>query len=83
MNHKQLHDALCKDFEALRQGKIKPQMAREVFNGAGKIIANCKNELVAISMGIAVDIPLFDIKKEEVPLKEVFKPIKKNQLLGQ
>lgn len=65
MNHIQLHEALSEDFKNLRSGKLKPQQAREIFNGAGKLIANCKNELVSIHMGFSVDVPLLGIKKED------------------
>lgn len=65
MNHKELHDNLSTILTELVAGNVKPQFAREYFNGAGKLIANCKNELIAVSMGASVDIPLLDIKAEE------------------
>lgn len=65
MNHVELHNALSKDFEALRKGELNPKLAREIFNGAGKIISNCKNELIAMNMGIPIDCPLLEIKKED------------------
>lgn len=69
MNHKELHEIMSEDLKLLREGKIKPQVARERFNGAGKIIANCKNQLAAIHMGFSLDVPLLEIKKIEVERK--------------
>ena len=66
MNHKELHKMLSEDFKNLRSGKLSPQKAREIFNGAGKIINNCKNELQAIAMGLNVDVPLLGIKQAQV-----------------
>lgn len=66
MDHKELHKCLSEDFKALRAGKLSPQKAREIFNGAGKIINNCKNELAAISMGISVDVPLLGVKQLQI-----------------
>lgn len=65
MNHKELHDNLSTILSELVGGKAKPQFAREYFNGAGKLIANCKNELIAISMGARIDVPLLEIKADE------------------
>lgn len=72
MNHKELHELLSEDLKALRDGTLEPKKAREIFNGAGKIINNCRNELVAISMGLNVDIPLLEVtkKKELSPVKK-------------
>lgn len=72
MNHKELHKILSEDLKALRDGSLEPKKAREIFNGAGKIINNCRNELLAISMGINIDIPLLEITK-----KEEFSQVKK------
>lgn len=66
MDHKELHNFLSQDFKDLRSGKLSPQKAREIFNGAGKIINNCKNELQAIAMGLNCDVPLLGIKQVEV-----------------
>lgn len=67
MNHVQLHDLLSKTLIALESRKMKPADAKEIFNGAGKLIANCKNEIVISQMGYSLDIPLMDIKKVNVP----------------
>lgn len=73
MNHIQLHDQMSTVLQNLLDGKAKPQFAREYFNGAGKLIANCKNELIAVNMGAKIDIPLLGISADEsgrlIPLK--------------
>lgn len=80
MNHKELHDNLSKVLIELQDGTTKPQFAREYFNGAGKLIANCKNELIAVSMGARIDIPLLEIKANEtgqlIPLGQIPKALK-------
>lgn len=80
MNHKELHDNLSKVLSDLMEGKEKPQFAREYFNGAGKLIAKCKNELIAVSMGAKIDVPLLEISANEsgrlIPLKDVQKMLK-------
>lgn len=63
MNHVELHEKMSKTFIKLTTGEMKPQLAKEIFNGAGKIINNCRNELTAISMGIPLDVPLLEIKQ--------------------
>lgn len=40
-----LRDELLEVFDGLRSGKIKPPMAKEVNNTAGKIIGSCKVQL--------------------------------------
>ena len=81
MNHVELHNQLSNVLNDLLEGKAKPQFAREYFNGAGKLIANCKNELIAVSMGAKIDVPLLDISADEtgklIPLKDVAKMITK------
>lgn len=80
MNHVELHNNLSKVLNDLVEGTAKPQFAREYFNGAGKLIANCKNELIAVSMGAKIDIPLLDIKADQagnlISLKDIPKMIK-------
>lgn len=75
MNHVQLHDRVSDILDKLIAGEVKPQLAREYFNGAGKLIANCKNELIAVNMGAKLDIPLLDITANDsgqlIPLKDV------------
>lgn len=66
MNHIELHNKMSDVLQDLLDGKVKPQFAREYFNGCGKLINNCKNELVATSMGMKVDIPLLEIDKDGV-----------------
>lgn len=34
-------------------------------HGAGKIINNCRNELIAANMGIEIEIPLLEITREQ------------------
>lgn len=65
MNHVELHNDLSRTFKRLVAGQMKPQLAKEVFNGAGKIINNCRNELHAISMGVELEVPLLEIKRSE------------------
>lgn len=80
MNHVELHNNLSNVLKDLMEGNAKPQFARECFNGAGKLIANCKNELIAVSMGAKIDVPLLEISADEsgnlIPLKDVQKFIK-------
>lgn len=80
MNHKQLHDQMSQVLNDLVDGKNKVQFARDYFNGAGKLIANCKNELIAVSMGAKIDIPLLEITASEsgnlIPLKDATKMLK-------
>lgn len=81
MNHIQLHDQMSQVLSDLLDGKAKPQFAREYFNGAGKLIANCKNELIAVSMGAKIDVPLLSISADEsgklIPLDDMKKLIAK------
>lgn len=81
MNHIELHDQMSKVLSDLLEGKAKPQFAREYFNGAGKLIANCKNELIAVSMGAKIDVPLLQISADEsgklIPLEDMKKLIAK------
>lgn len=65
MDHIELHDELSQVLKDLKEGKTKSQFAREYFNGAGKLIANCKNELIAVSMGAKVDVPLLGLKADD------------------
>lgn len=80
MNHVELHDKLSGVLNDLMDGKAKPQFAREYFNGAGKLIANCKNELIAVSMGAKIDVPLLEISANEsgalIPMRDIEKRIK-------
>ena len=73
MNHTELHNQMSKILQDLVDGKAKPQFAREYFNGAGKLIANCKNELIAVNMGAKIEIPLLEISADQsgnlIPLK--------------
>lgn len=79
MNHVQLHNQMSTVLQDLLDGKTKPQFAREYFNGAGKLIANCKNELIAVSMGAKIDVPLLEISADDsgklIPLKDVAKMV--------
>lgn len=81
MNHIELHNQMSDVLKDLLDGKAKPQFAREYFNGAGKLIANCKNELIAVNMGAKIDIPLLGISADEsgrlIPLAGVGRMITK------
>lgn len=85
MNHVDLHNELSEIFKQLRSGKIKPKDANVLFNGAGKVLANCKNELFAIGMGAKIDVPLLGIKAKDwdtiqlPPLDKTLKEIEANQ----
>lgn len=65
MNHTQLHSDLSDTFKRLKSGQLKPALAKEIFNGAGKIINLAKAELTAIQMGIETEVPLLEITKSE------------------
>ena len=65
MNHIQLHNELSDTLLKLKSGEIEPKLAKEIFNGAGKLIANCRTELVAASFGIPMEIPLLEISKDD------------------
>lgn len=65
MNHIQLHRLLSETLLELKKGKIEPQMAKTIFNGAGKIIQNARNEIIAANMGVPIEIPLLGISKRE------------------
>jgi len=65
MNHVEAHNKMSTMLEKLEKGQVKPQFAKEIFNGYGKLLANCKNELSAINMGFPMDVPLLGIKQEE------------------
>jgi hypothetical protein len=66
MNHVEAHNKLSTMIDKLEKGIVKPQFAKEVFNGYGKLLANCKNELNAINLGFPVDVPLLGIKSVDV-----------------
>jgi len=66
MNHVEAHSKLSETLQKLERGQIKPQFAKEIFNGYGKLMANCKNELTAINMGFPMDVPLLGIKQADV-----------------
>lgn len=65
MNHVQLHADLSDVFKRLKTGQLKPQLAKEIFNGAGKIINLARTELTAIQMGCETEVPLLEIKKSD------------------
>lgn len=65
MDHVELHNKMSKMLNDLQEGNVKPQFAREYFNGAGKLIANCKNELIAINMGAKIDVPLLNLSADD------------------
>lgn len=65
MNHVELHNELCVIFKKLKAGRIETKKAKELFNGAGKIIQNCRNEIVVAGMGVPIEIPLLGISKED------------------
>lgn len=65
MNHIQLHKLLSATLTGLKSGTIEPQFAKQIFNGSGKLIQNCRNEMIAAHMGIAIEIPLLGISKKE------------------
>lgn len=65
MNHEQLHSDLSDCFKRLKSGQLKPQLAKEIFNGAGKIINLARTELTAIQMGVETSVPLLEITKNE------------------
>jgi hypothetical protein len=60
--------------EKMEEDSVKPQYAKEYFNGCGKIINHCKNQLQAISMGVPVDVDLLEIKAEDIDMSFI-KPI--------
>lgn len=63
MNHVEAHNKMSTMLEKLERGQVKPQFAKEVFNGYGKLMANTKNELAAINMGFPVEVPMLGIKQ--------------------
>lgn len=65
MNHIDLHNLLSDTLTKLKKGTIDPQLAKQIFNGSGKLIQNCRNELIAAHMGIPIEIPLLQISKKE------------------
>lgn len=65
MNHVEAHNKMSTMLDKLERGQVKPQFAKEIFNGYGKLLANCKNELHAINMGFAMDVPLLGIKQAD------------------
>lgn len=66
MNHIELHKDMSDAFKKLKAGQYKPQLAKEIFNGAGKIINNAKTEIEAIKMGFIVEVPLLEITTDDV-----------------
>lgn len=66
MDHTELHRDLSDAFKKLKAGILKPQLAKEIFNGAGKMINLAKTELQAIEMGVDLDVPLLSLKKGDV-----------------
>jgi hypothetical protein len=73
MNHSDLHNDLSDCFKRLKAGTLKPQLAKEIFNGAGKIINLAKTELSARSLGVDMDVPLLEIKRGQVKAKDIKK----------
>lgn len=65
MNHIQLHSLLSETLAGLKAGTIDQSLAKQIFNGSGKLIQNCRNELIAAHLGIEIEIPLLEIKKAE------------------
>ena len=65
MNHVQLHALLSETLIRLKAGKIHPLEAKQIFNGSGKLIQNCRNELIAAHMGVPMEIPLLGVSKKE------------------
>lgn len=65
MDHVQLHNDLSDAFKRLKSGQLKPQLAKEIFNGAGKIINLAKTELTAIQLGVDTEVPLLGISKSD------------------
>lgn len=66
MDHINLHNQMSKLLSELQEGTVDTKLAREYFNGAGKLIANCKNELIAASMGAELEIPLLGISSKDM-----------------
>lgn len=62
MNHVELHNKMSDVLDRLYKGQMKKEFAKEFFNGAGKLISNCKNELDGIQKGYQLDVPLLGIK---------------------
>lgn len=80
MNHEDLIKTMTEDLRDLRTGKIKPQLAKELFNGAGKIISLTMVELKANEMGYAVSVPILgitalDVEKNQINKSEVLREI--------
>lgn len=71
MNAKELHEKMWDMLSQLEEGKVKPQFAKEYFNGCGKLINNCKNQLQAISMGCPVDVDLLELKADEIDMSRI------------
>lgn len=66
MDHVELHRHLSESFTKLKSGILKPQLAKEIFNGAGKMINLAKAELTAIDMGAEIEVPLLGLRKGEI-----------------
>lgn len=58
-----LRNELLEVFDGLRSGKIKPPMAKEVNNTAGKIIGSCKVQLEYCKLAqVKPEIPFLSAK---------------------
>lgn len=71
MNHTELHNEMSEAFKRLKAGVLKPQLAKEVFNAAGKMINLAKLEFDAQKEGFEIDCNLLQISKKEA--SSVFK----------
>lgn len=76
---KELHRKMWDMLSKMENKEVKPQFAKEYFNGCGKIINHCKNQLQAISMGCPVDVDLLEIKGDEINM-DFIKPIAARKL---
>lgn len=74
MNHVELDQELSNVIKDLRAGTIKKDIAREIVNACGKKVANCRNEITFIQMGIPVDVPLMGLKQIDFENKAIATP---------
>ena len=79
LNAKVLHQKMWDMLEKMEKGEVKTQFAKEYFNGCGKVINHCKNQLQAISMGCRVDVDLLEIKADDINL-DFIKPVAARKL---
>jgi len=65
MNTAELHQRAKDTLIKLQSGQLKKELAKEIFNGVGKIVNINKVGLEAIALGFPTDVPLCEITKED------------------